>query len=781
MNAFDVEPPVVSEADLSRFAKAHYGVTGSIKMLVSERDQNARITGDNEAYVLKISNAAEREAFLDFQNAALRHIADADSTLGIPKLISDHDGRDIARFSGQGDAHLVRLLTYLEGNLFSGAVKTPALYQNLGRYAGRLSRALKGFGHREAHRNDFLWNLDNVLATERYVSDINEPTHRLLVEAAFARYRKHVCPVLPRLRGGVIHNDLNDNNLIVADDGVSIAGAIDFGDMVYARQVNELATLLAYALFEADDIIAISRDIIAAYVQEFPLEPLEADVLFDLVAMRLVVSVCISSHRSKQFPDNEYLLVSQKPAFKLLGKLAALGAETLIGLTRQAAGFVPYHDTTERPSLPIAAMMEERARLLGPSLSLSYRNKLKIVRGKGAYLYDHTDRAFLDCVNNITHVGHCHPHVVRALASQAAELNTNTRYLHDNIQQYASRLLAKLPAPLSVVYFVCSGSEANELAMRMATTATGRKNMVVLDWAYHGNTSGLVDISPYKFNRKGGAGCPDHVRIAPLPDPYRGQHKGYDEGAGLAYAKGVQASVEETITDTGQGPAAFIAESIAGVGGQVIYPKGFLKHAYEAVRRSGGLCIADEVQVGFGRVGSHMWAFEQQGVVPDIVTLGKPIGNGHPMAAVVTTQEIASAFANGMEYFNSFGGNPVSCAVGMAVLDVIEQENLQQHAEEVGRYLISSLRELQGRYDLVGDVRGTGLFVGVELVEDHETLAPASRAADAVVQYAREHGVLLSTDGPFENVIKIKPPMVFGYAEADKLVGTLDRAFQQLV
>jgi 4-aminobutyrate aminotransferase-like enzyme len=424
--------------------------------------------------------------------------------------------------------------------------------------------------------------------------------------------------------------------------------------------------------------------------------------------------------------------------------------------------------------------MARRAKALGPSLSVSYADKLKIVRGEGAYLIDHTGRKHLDAVNNITHVGHCHPHVVAAIARQSATLNTNSRYLNELILDYSERLTAKLPGNLKVAYFVNSGTEANELALRIARTVIGRKNTVVLDWAYHGNSGGMIDISPYKFKRKGGYPQPDFVEIASFPDPYRGPYRGMAVATGQAYAADVDTCLANITAKTGSGAAAFIAESISGVGGQVIYPDGYLAAVYEKIRAQGGLCIADEVQCGFGRVGSAFWGFELQGVTPDIVVMGKPIGNGHPLAAVVTTPEIAARFANGMEYFNSFGGNPVSMAVGMAVLDVIENQDLQARAANTGTYLLDRFHEMAQRHALIGDVRGAGLFLGIELVTSHETLAPATAEAAWIVNHMRQNAVLASTDGPMDNVLKFKPPMVFGRREADILCAALESAFAEL-
>ncbi|MEP0548962.1 MAG: aminotransferase class III-fold pyridoxal phosphate-dependent enzyme [Rhodothermales bacterium] len=417
------------------------------------------------------------------------------------------------------------------------------------------------------------------------------------------------------------------------------------------------------------------------------------------------------------------------------------------------------------------AILDARRERLGPSLSVSYRQPLHIVRGAGTYLYDADGRAYLDCVNNVCHVGHAHPRVVAAAAEQMATLNTNTRYLHPTIVAYAERLTALLPDPLSVCFFVNSGSEANDLALRLARTHTAAQGVVALDGAYHGHTAALIDVSPYKHDGPGGAGAPPHVRIAPMPDVYRGLHR--DSDASARYAEHVADAVAEL--QPRHGVAAFIAESVLSCGGQIVLPDGFLAEAYRHVRAAGGVCIADEVQVGFGRVGSHFWGFETQGVVPDIVTLGKPIGNGHPLAAVVTTPEIAASFANGMEYFNTFGGNPVSCAVGLAVLDVLRDEGLQARALRVGSYLKDRLDALRDRHAIVGDVRGLGLFLGIELVLGRDTRAPAPAQATYLVERMREHGVLLSTDGPLHNVIKIKPPLPFGEAEADRLADTLDR------
>jgi 4-aminobutyrate aminotransferase-like enzyme len=427
---------------------------------------------------------------------------------------------------------------------------------------------------------------------------------------------------------------------------------------------------------------------------------------------------------------------------------------------------------------PLEKILAARQRHLGPSVSLSYDEPIEIVRGHRQFLYDAVGHAYLDGVNNVCHVGHCHPRVVAAGQRQMAVLNTNTRYLYGTLATYVERLLETLPDPLQVCYLVCSGSEANELALRLARTHTARNGIVTVDGAYHGNTQALVDVSPYKSDGPGGAGLPEHVCKVPMPDTYRGPHRGFNPTSGLRYAEYLDRAIAQ-LEDRGHGLAAFICESLLGCGGQIVLPPAFLREAWGRVRKAGGLCIADEVQVGFGRVGTHFWGFETQDVVPDIVTLGKPIGNGHPLAAVVTTREIADSFDNGMEYFNTFGGNPVSCAIGLAVLDVIRDEQLQGHALEVGERLAGALRELMPRHPLIGDVRGVGLFLGIELVLDRETLEPAPRQAAYVVERLKDHGILLSTDGPLHNVLKIKPPLPFDESDADRLVETLDKVLAE--
>ncbi len=467
-------------------------------------------------------------------------------------------------------------------------------------------------------------------------------------------------------------------------------------------------------------------------------------------------------------------------------------------------------DPADRPRARKAKLARRRSVRMGPSLSLSYRDPLHIVRGHGAWLHDDAGRGYLDTVNNVPHVGHGNARVAEAIARQSRILNTNTRYLHEEIVALADELLAHFPTPappvpanvdaigngppasdpLEVVFLVCSGSEANELALRMARCHTGREGVVCVKGGYHGNTTGLVEVSQYKFDGPGGRGVGPGVAVAAMPDPYRGKHRGGGDGGregggrggtmGRLYADEVARAAAGLNRPGGPGVAAFIVEPILSCGGQIEPPPGYLAAAFRHIREGGGVCIADEVQVGFGRVGDAFWGFELQDVVPDIVTLGKPMGNGHPVAAVVTTRAIADSFANGMEYFSTFGGNPVSCAAARAVLAEIRERKLQERARRVGNVLLKSLRELARRHPVIGDVRGRGLFLGIELVHDRESREPFPRACNHLVNRARQLGVLLSADGPGRNVIKIKPPLVFGKEDASLLVRTLDRVLGEM-
>jgi 4-aminobutyrate aminotransferase-like enzyme/Ser/Thr protein kinase RdoA (MazF antagonist) len=770
-SALDKAPRFTVE-DAARVASELYGLAASAEPLGSERDQNFILRDSaGKQFVLKIANSEEDPAFLDLQNRLIQFLGNRSVPLEFPRVIATKAGDEITTIKGENsDKHFVRLLTWLEGICFARVQPHDReLLRSLGFALAKIDAALVDFSHPAARRS-FYWDLRHADMALEYLR-LLPPAGRRVVEGFFAEWKKIDWN---QLRFSVIHNDANDYNILVRSaipNQPRVAAIVDYGDLVHTATICELAVALAYVMLDKADPIGAAAHVLAGYHEVYPLTEPEVDALYTLAVTRLCCSVCYAEHQKLQAPGNEYLNISNAPAWALLARLADMPSAWPQQMFRYTCGLPVVKESLARHRTR-EDLIDSRRRHLGPSLSLSYQSPLHIVCGSRQYLYDSDGRRYLDCVNNVAHVGHSHPRVVRAVSDQMAMLNTNTRYLHQNIIEYVERLIETLPEPLSVAYLVCSGSEANELALRLARAHTRGEEVIVVEGGYHGNSNALIDISSYKFDGRGGRGRPSYVHKVTMPDVYRGPHRDVD--AGSRYARYVADAARES-----GGLAAFFCESALGCGGQIILPPGYLAEAYAAVRAAGGVCVADEVQTGFGRVGSHFWAFETQNVVPDIVTLGKPIGNGHPLGAVVTTPDIAHSFANGMEYFNTFGGNPVSCAAGLAVLDVIRDEELQNNAAEVGGYLKHGLQQLQSNHSLIGDVRGIGLFIGLELVRDRSTLEPADREAALLVERMKECGILLSTDGLFHNVIKIKPPIIFSKADADVVLTQLNTVLQE--
>ena len=1002
----------ISTLQAEKWTKQHFNIEATAQKLAGEVDFNFYLkTKNNTSYTLKISRPNVSKEDVEFQASILQHLENANLPYQIPQLIPTSDGRLFKKILDENkQERWIRLQKWLEGRMLAKVhPRSPKLLESWGEVAGQLAFALQGFDHPHAHRF-YKWNPSETLYAKKYQTYIQGLEEQEIAQYFWAHFEKETRPKLSKLRKSINYNDAHEHNLLVNNDWANprIIGVIDFGDALFTHTINELAIACAYACMGAIDPLEAATHVIKGFHRIFPLEEKEVEVLFSLIAARLMITVANAAWNKQHEPDNVYLLVSEKPAWALLKKwrkispafahytfrsacaweaypkavifqnwitsqkggmvapidfthkkttpldlsvgsldlgnnsnfenikkfqqsinrlledkeaeigyggyaevrpfyttdayqtegnagaqwrtvhlgmdfwanaetvvlapldgmvhsfannkgdcdygptiilrhkiteqltfytlyghltldslnnlqigklikkgqpLAKIGAppangnwpphlhfqimldtlgnrgdfpgvayphekEVYLSICPDPSCFIahlPFSKPTEQKS--IEDILKFRHHHLGKNLSVSYQNPLQMVRGYRQYLYDVTARRYLDTVNNVAHVGHEHPRVVRVAQRQMALLNTNTRYLHNNIIHFAEELLATFSAELSVVYFVNSGSEANELAIRMAKTYTGQKDMLAIAVGYHGNTGGCIDISSYKFDGKGGNGAPPYTHIIPIPDVYRGLHRN-PQKAGQQYADYASRAIKK-MQKAGRNPAAFIAESILSCGGQILLPDGYLKSIYQEVRAAGGLCIADEVQVGFGRVAEKFWAFELQGVVPDIVTLGKPMGNGHPLAAVVTTQKVAEAFANGMEYFNTFGGNPVSCAIGREVLKVMQEEQLQQNAKEVGEYLKKELQNLQTPYPIIGDVRGVGFFLGFELVNNAETLAPAAQEAAYLSNRMRERGILMSTDGPFHNVLKIKPPMCFNKSNVDFFVENLDEVLKE--
>ena len=958
--------------------KDHFGLTGEISQLPGERDLNFKVVTD-QVYVLKLYETGNRD-WLELQDFALRMLEIA----GIPTPIQSTQGHFLVDLP---NGRTARLLQWVDGEPWAKSETDSNLLQTLGAKIALVDKKLSTIAINEKNaqvlNRQFIWNLLQAGSLIAETNLINDSVLQAAVAKVLQNFKDNVIPKLSTLPTQVIHNDGNDYNILV--DGNRL-GLIDFGDIVIAPKIVGLAVCAAYMVLEKDEPIKDILPLIRGYHMVAPLAPTELEILFDLIQVRLAMSVVNAAIQSKSAPANQYLLISQGvvpnaliklaktdrnhshfrfrdacgyegnpnsrairqylesvakpsdvvckpfatakkyffnwsidnpalprteaelntlmaqvdaqvsigyyceernvyqgeafnikspsartfhlgvdlgmpagsavyapldgevyafndnntyldygpvimlkhltdtgiPFWTLYGHLsrtsllpltvgmkvkagnqiATMGVEAenvgwpphthfqlltdLCGMGLDVHGVAPrdevslWRSISPNPNLILRikegtdahgkvlpeVIRNQRDTVLSQNLSLNFRAPLQIVKGEGAYLFDQTGKKYLDLVNNVAHVGHGHPRVVAAGASQMATLNTNTRYLHQNIVEYGRALTSTLPDPLTVIFFVNSGSEANDLAIRLAHAYTKRKGMIALKHGYHGHTQSVVEISPYKFLGKGGAGTPAHVGVAELPDPFRGQYRG--EGAGIKYA----ADFANVISNLKEPLAAFFCEGIVSTGGQIRLAEGFLTSAFAQVRASGGICISDEVQIGLGRVGEKFWGFELHGVVPDIVTMGKPLGNGHPLAAVVTTPEIAAAFHNGMEYFNTFGGNPVSAAIGQAVLDVVQDENLQANAIQIGSYLSNGVKELSKSHPIIGDVRGSGLFIGVELMRDENT--PATAEMSDLIEYAKDAGVFLSCDGPDNNILKIKPPMIITKTDVDLFLNVFD-------
>jgi 4-aminobutyrate aminotransferase-like enzyme/Ser/Thr protein kinase RdoA (MazF antagonist) len=425
-----------------------------------------------------------------------------------------------------------------------------------------------------------------------------------------------------------------------------------------------------------------------------------------------------------------------------------------------------------------AAVLAARNRHFSRNLKLSYDDPVMFVRGWKHHLFDEWGRPYLDAYNNVPHVGHAHPRIQAVAAEQLRRVNSNTRYLHPAQTAFAAKILSKMPEALSVCFFVNSGTEANELALRLSRARTGGKDMITPDHGYHGNSTGAIDISAYKFNAPGGVGQPDWVHLIDVADDYRGRFRRDDPDRAEKYAALVDGALA-AIGSRGGKLAGFIAETFPSVGGQIIPPKGYLPAVYERIRNAGGVCIADEVQTGLGRLGDHYFGFQEQMAIPDIVVLGKPIGNGHPLGVVVTTREIADDFAIGPEYFSTFGGSTLSCLIGKEVLDIIDDEDLMENARIMGGRLHAGLLEIQHKYELIGDVRGRGLFIGLDLVEDRSIRTPGTRIASYVKNRMRENRILIGSEGPFDNILKIRPPLTIQANDVDMILCVLDQVIDE--
>ena len=975
--------------EASHLLKINYNIKGVLTELPGEVDLNYKVETNHNVYVFKITKNLEDVEFIDFQNQLLSHLNGQNS----PKVINDINGsHNVILKSKNGEKTCLRLLTWIFGRVWSSVnPNTDELRLSLGEKCGTLTKSLQKFDHRFAHR-EFEWDIAKSIWVEKYL-DLFKQEEKKIISNFLKTFKKNYNNY-NRLRKGVVHNDANDNNIIVDEDNLNprVLSLIDFGDAIHTQIINDVAIACAYGIMNFSDPLQASISIIKGYNSKFKLQEKELSFLYNLVAMRLIVSVTKSAINKSKNSSNQYLWISEKPAWDLLKKWIKVDSEFAYFQFREACGYLPHPNyenfskwsstqksiiksvfptinkntiynldlsvssnwigrkeefndldhfqfkidqiqkiqpdkiiaggyleprvlytsnnykkegnvglekrclhlgvdfwvpyktpihafidgtvemmTNEKgektygvmlilkheienlvfytlyghlsfktfkkfkkgdkikrgdnigwigdsnengnwvphlhfqillsllnfkndfpgvvyysqkntwkflcpdPNLLIKSknldfletknyqkVLNDRKKYLGKGMSLQYNDPLHIVRGEGVFLIDQNGRYFMDMVNNVAHVGHENYNVVKAGQLQMAQLNTNTRYINQNIINLAKRITSTLPSDLCVVHFVNSGSEAVELAIRMIKTVTGSNQILASQYGYHGNTNSCIDISSYKFDGKGGKGKPENTFIFPIPDSFRGKYRGRNTTSN--YVLEIKKQIQK-IHDQKKRLGGIIIEPIISCGGQIELPKGFLARAFDEVRKSSGLCVVDEVQTGCGRVGSHFWGFQLHNVIPDIITIGKPLGNGHPVAAVVCTKKVAEAFNNGMEFFNTFGGNPVSCSIADEVLKIVSDENLQENALLIGNYLKNKLEKLLKSYPFLACIRGQGLFLGIELVD--KNLKPLPEKADYLINRLKYFGILLSTDGPNKNVIKIKPPLVFSIQNAN--------------
>ena len=730
-SVLDSSPPRFTAGEAAEIAAELFGVHGSASDLGSERDQAFLLEDGGAGRVLKVSNSGEDTATLDFEEAVIAHVAAVDPDLPIARQLAPR-----ATFDG----HHVRLFERRCGYKGGPELDDAAVYGIAAAHA-RLCLALRAFFHPAAGR-ELLWDIHATPRLRPLLDEVEIPERRALVARTLDRFEERVLPEWPRLRAQVVHGDFNLDNLMLDEHG-GLAGILDFGDCCHTALAADVAVALASYLRgrPAEEVFRVARIALDGFASNLPLEPLELELMGDLVAARLAAIVCISTWRTRRFPENaEYIEAWDDDSWQLLELFDGLAPEEV---ARELGGGSPTIAPTDR-------LARRRNDAFGGLLTpLTYARPVHAVRAEGVWIHEPGGRRLLDAYNNVPVVGHCHPRVTEAIVRQTRLGATNARYLAEPLVELAERLLATFPpaAALDTVLLVNSGSEANDLAWRLAVGVTGHTGAVVTEHAYHGVTAGAAMLSPEDW--------PPEERpstVGRIPAPGSGADLGSALDAALAELPG--------------GLAATFLDGALMSDGIYTPDRAELRLLVERTHAAGGLYVADEVQAGHGRLGAGLWSFTPHGIAPDVVTLGKPMGNGYPVAAVVTRRELAERFPYAGRTFSTFGGNPVAASAALAVLDVLEDERLPERAAGVGERLRAAIAAL-GKPDIV-EIRGTGLLAGVQLSSSEL----AERAADEL----REQGVLVGLTGKHEDVLKIRPPLVFGDEHVELLVSALDQS-----
>ena len=977
---------------------SNYGIKVKAIQVEGESDDNFKLNSKNKSYFFKIYPKKTDPKFVKFQTNLLINLKDYKKAANNKLTL---DKKPYATFfDKENEIRYFRMNDWINGRLWSSVNPiNKNLRHELGLESAKLILKLKKVNS-NYFREDFDWDLSNYIWIEKIYKKIDIGKKRqLIIEKLLINFKKKQSEY-EGLRKNLIHNDLNDNNIIVSENlkNPNIVGFIDFGDCIKSQLINELAITCAYGIIDSMNPLESACEITKGFNSEIKISEIEIEFLYELILLRISISILKSSLNEKFVPSNKYLLVSKDDMLLVFDKWADINQELATYFFRNACGFTgtpnekkfkkligkkkssinilfnknetnklenldlsvsskwlssdlindissfekkinqkpfstffggyletravydsaDYEIFTERgvenrtthlgvdfwvnektpinsiedgtikiitndktrkgyggliiiehslgnlkfyslyghltdqkksklkvgdfvekggkiaeigsvkenggwsPHLHFQIMLTlldykndfpgvclesekkvwssicpnpslilnidvktntkfdedelkiSRKKYLPKNLKLSYNSPIYIVRGFNQYLYSYKGKKYLDTVNNIAHVGHQNINVLKAAKEQIGVLNTNTRYLHDEIISLSKNLATKFPKKLSKIYLVNSGSEANELAIRISNINRNCENFIVMQGGYHGNTNKTIEVSNYKYNSKGGKGKASNIFEIPMPDEFRGKYRG--KGAGNKYFIEFEKIISKA-KKANKKISAMIVEPIISCGGQIELPEKFLKKCKKILDRENILLIVDEVQTGFGRVGEKFWGFQLHDVIPDIVTLGKPMGNGHPIGAVVCTTEISKKFDNGLEFFSSFGGNPVSCRIANEVIREIDSRNLQKNALKTGKFLVSELKKLAKKYSIIGNVRGRGLFIGLELVD--QNLIPEMDKAIYLVNRMKELGVLMSNDGLDKNVIKIKPPIIFSIDDSKRLIMLLDKVMAE--
>jgi 4-aminobutyrate aminotransferase-like enzyme/Ser/Thr protein kinase RdoA (MazF antagonist) len=764
-------PPSFPAPFAARVAEEHFGISGKMTALYSERDQNFRVadatTGD---WVLKISNAKEDTALVEAQIEALDFLARTAPDLPLPRARRTREGAGLVMLDGaDGETHATFALSFLPGSIASDSQLGVEDFRAIGRMIARVERGMRGFFHRALGDRALLWDSRELRQLRDKCSYLGADAARIeaLVDEVLAGLAGRLEPLCAQ----VIHADLHGHNLILGPDR-AISGVIDFGDMFHGPAILNLSNALADFLHDTNQPQEMWAALIKGYTGIRRIDPEEVDLLYHLTLARLLITILITATRAAEAEgQSDYIAAAGFGTTSGLQPLLDLGRDRATALFAAAAGLA-----APTAGQSVAEMMARRSKVLGSRPYVFFNPPLHLVRGEGVWLFDIEGRRYMDLYNNVPIVGHCNLRVADAIAAQTRILNTNTRYLGTQLLDYAERLGALSGGALTACAFVNSGSEANDIAWRMAREWTGNRGALTQDFGYHGITEAIDALSPSALRA---AKTPDHVRTILAPDGYRGPIPHGTADIGRLYAADADRAIA-SLAEAGMKPAAVIIDSAFLTNGVLEPVPGYAAAVFEKVRAAGGLCIADEVQSGYGRMGGHFWGHQHHGVTPDFITIGKPAGNGHPIGVVLTRPEILDHFLTRTAFFSTFGGNNVSCAAGLAVLDEIRDRDLVMNAGVTGARFKAGLCRLAERHVIIGDVRGMGLVFGLELVADRKTKAPAPVETSRLLELMREEGILAGSEGVHGNIIKMRPPLVFNTADCDLALAALDRSLSRL-